>query len=83
MLQHYFYFTYYRLYNGQRDSLSILTWITNFFPKKVHDLNPSNYQKALDSKHIWIIDFYLPQCWHCQKMEPEFAIAAQVNVILF
>ncbi|XP_029676566.1 dnaJ homolog subfamily C member 10-like [Formica exsecta] len=67
------------LYNGQRDSLSILTWITNFFPKKVHDLNPSNYQKALDSKYIWIIDFYLPQCWHCQKMEPEFAIAAQLS----
>ncbi|XP_012530640.1 dnaJ homolog subfamily C member 10 [Monomorium pharaonis] len=66
------------LYNGQRDSLSILTWITTFFPKKVRDLNSSDYQKLLDNKHIWIVDFYLPQCWHCQKMEPEFVIAAQL-----
>ncbi|XP_024893303.1 dnaJ homolog subfamily C member 10-like isoform X1 [Temnothorax curvispinosus] len=66
------------LYNGQRDSLSILTWITTFFPKKIHDLNSSDYQKLLNSKHIWLVDFYLPQCWHCQKMEPEFAIAAQL-----
>ncbi|XP_011169355.1 dnaJ homolog subfamily C member 10 [Solenopsis invicta] len=66
------------LYNGQRNSLSILTWVTSFFPKKIRDLNSSEYQKLLDSKHIWIVDFYLPQCWHCQKMEPEFAIAAQL-----
>ncbi|XP_011266747.2 dnaJ homolog subfamily C member 10 [Camponotus floridanus] len=67
------------LYNGQRDSLSILTWITKFLPKKIHDLNPSDFQRMLEfSKYIWIVDFYLPQCWHCQKMEPEFAIAAQL-----
>lgn len=79
----YFYFIYYSLYNGQRDSLSILTWITKFLPKKVHDLNPSDFQRMLEfSKYIWIVDFYLPQCWNCQKMEPEFAIAAQVNNIL-
>ncbi|KAL6256379.1 hypothetical protein P5V15_012493 [Pogonomyrmex californicus] len=66
------------LYNGQRDSLSILTWITMFFPKKVYDLQSSNYRESLGSKHIWIINFYLPRCWYCQKMEPEFAIAAQV-----
>lgn len=72
-----------RLYNGQRDSLSILTWITRFLPNKINDLSPSDYQKVLNSKHIWIVDFYLPQCWHCQKMEPEFAIAAQVNAIIF
>lgn len=69
----------YSLYSGQRDSLSILTWITTFFPKKVRELNSSDYQKILNSKRIWIVDFYAPQCSHCQKIEPEFAIAAQVN----
>lgn len=73
---------FYSLYNGQRNSLSILTWIVTFLPKKVRDLYPSTYQKdVLNSKHIWIIDFYVPQCVHCQKMEPEFAIAAQVNIV--
>lgn len=66
------------LYNGQRDSLSILTWITTFFQKKVRDLNPSDYREVLNSKHTWLIDFYVPQCIHCQRMEPEFAIAAQL-----
>ncbi|KMR04889.1 hypothetical protein RF55_388 [Lasius niger] len=44
------------LYNGQRDSLSILTWITKFFPKKVHDLNPTDYQRVLNivrESKIW------------------------------
>ncbi|XP_019700630.1 dnaJ homolog subfamily C member 10 isoform X3 [Harpegnathos saltator] len=66
------------LYNGQRDSLSILTWTTTFFPKKVRDLNPSEYREVLSSKHMWVVDFYMPQCGHCQRMEPQFAIAAQL-----
>jgi len=73
---------HYSLYNGQRNSLSILTWITTFFPKKIQDLNFSDYQKILDSKHMWLVHFYLPHCWHCQKMEPEFAITAQVYATL-
>ncbi|XP_070520406.1 dnaJ homolog subfamily C member 10-like [Cardiocondyla obscurior] len=66
------------LYNGQRSSLSILTWITTFFPKKVHDLDSFDYQKLLNSKNVWIVDFYLPQCYHCIKMKPEFAVASQL-----
>lgn len=66
------------LYNGQHDSLSILTWIASFLPKKVRDLNSSDYQKVLVSKYIWIVDFYLPRCWHCQRIAPEFAIASQL-----
>ncbi|KAG5348339.1 DJC10 protein, partial [Acromyrmex charruanus] len=66
------------LYNGQRDSLSMLTWITTFFPKKIPDLNFSDLQKLLNSKHNLIIYFSLPNCHHCQKLQPEFAIAAQL-----
>ncbi|XP_032668105.1 dnaJ homolog subfamily C member 10-like isoform X3 [Odontomachus brunneus] len=66
------------LYNGRRDSLSILTWITTFFPKKVRDLKPSEYHEVLNSKHTWIVEFYVLRCGHCQRMEPQFAIAAQL-----
>jgi len=65
-----------------RDSISLLRWIITFLPKKVHDLNLSEFQKLLNNKHMWIIEFYLPFCQPCQKMEYEFAIAAQVNVTL-
>ena len=74
------YYLHYSLYNGQRDSLSMLTWITTFFPKKIPDLNFSDLQKLLNSKHNLIIYFSLPNCHHCQKLQPEFAIAAQVKV---
>ncbi|XP_014477755.1 PREDICTED: dnaJ homolog subfamily C member 10-like isoform X2 [Dinoponera quadriceps] len=66
------------LYNGKRDSLSILTWITTLLPKKVRDLNSSEYREIFNSKHMWIVDFYVPRCGHCQRMEPQFAIAAQL-----
>ncbi|EZA59003.1 DnaJ-like protein subfamily C member [Ooceraea biroi] len=66
------------LYNGQRDSWSMLTWITSFLPKRIRDLTASDYQRVLDSKHTWIVDFYLPHCWPCQKMEPELAIASHL-----
>lgn len=75
-----FYHLHYSLYNGQRDSLSILTWKTAFFPKKIRDLSFSDFQQ-LDKKHTRIIYFYLPNCQPCQKLGPEFAIAAQVNAI--
>lgn len=60
------------------DMVSVLTWITSFFPKKIHDLNFSDCQKLLDNKHMWIVFFYSPYCQHCQKMELELEIAAQL-----
>lgn len=80
-LSYIFFALYYSLYNGRRDSLSILTWITTFFPKKVYDLKPSEYREVLNSKHTWIVEFYVPRCSHCQRMEPQFAIAAQVTLL--
>ena len=66
-------------YNGQRDSLSILTWITQFFPRKVRELDPLILQReVLSDQNVWIVLFFVPWCERSRKLQPQFAIAAQL-----
>ncbi|XP_076166338.1 dnaJ homolog subfamily C member 10-like isoform X2 [Ptiloglossa arizonensis] len=66
-------------YTGQQDSVSILRWIAQFFPRKVRQLDPSSLQREVLTDHnVWVIDFFVPWCEHCRKLEPQFAIVAQL-----
>ncbi|XP_015439704.1 PREDICTED: dnaJ homolog subfamily C member 10-like [Dufourea novaeangliae] len=66
-------------YNGHRDSVSILRWITNFFPRKVRPLDPTTLQEGvLNDRSTWVVNFFIPWCEQCQQLESQFAIVAQL-----
>lgn len=46
-------------------------------PADVVELTDSIFNKeVLDSKDMWLVEFYAPWCGHCKKLAPEWASAA-------
>lgn len=46
---------------------------------KVVQLNPSNFrEKVMNSKGLWIVEFFAPWCGHCKALAPEYEKAAKV-----
>lgn len=40
-------------------------------------LDASNFDAlVMNSKDIWMVEFYAPWCGHCKALEPEWAIAS-------
>ncbi|XP_011498775.1 PREDICTED: dnaJ homolog subfamily C member 10-like [Ceratosolen solmsi marchali] len=67
------------LYSGQRDTSSLLKFVTQFLPVKVQELNEANLEKAvLKTDDVVLVDYFAPWCSHCIILEPQFAIAAQL-----
>lgn len=49
----------------------------NFGDKDVVVLTDSNFDElVMQSKDIWLVEFYAPWCGHCKKLEPEWNEAA-------
>lgn len=45
--------------------------------KDVVVIDDNNFESVvMNSKDMWIIDFYAPWCGHCKKLEPEWNVAA-------
>lgn len=40
-------------------------------------LNENNFQLALQTYPLLMVEFYAPWCKHCQKLAPDYAVAAQ------
>ncbi|CAH1773742.1 unnamed protein product [Owenia fusiformis] len=46
-------------------------------PKDVIELTDSNFEKlVLNSKDIWLVEFFAPWCGHCKNLAPEWQKAA-------
>mmetsp|Transcript_1236 Transcript_1236/g.1872 ORF Transcript_1236/g.1872 Transcript_1236/m.1872 type:complete len:387 (+) Transcript_1236:156-1316(+) len=44
----------------------------------VHELSSSNFdEKVLQSKGMWVVAFVAPWCGHCQRLHPEYDLAAE------
>jgi protein disulfide-isomerase A6 len=45
---------------------------------KVIQLNPSTFrEKVINSKGLWIVEFFAPWCGHCKALAPEYEKAAK------
>lgn len=46
-------------------------------PADVVELTDSNFEDTvLNSKDMWLVEFFAPWCGHCKRLEPEWAAAA-------
>jgi DnaJ family protein C protein 10 len=53
-------------------------WLADYLPSPIVRLGNDFFERVLNSKDAWLIDFYAPWCGHCIVFAPEFERIAQV-----
>lgn len=54
-------------------------WLTEYLPSKVKTLGNDFFNRVLDDKIPWLVDFYAPWCGHCIQFAPVFETVAEVS----
>lgn len=68
-----------RPHQGWRDLHSLHTWVFQYFPTLVEDLDETRfYEEVIDGEDPWLVDFYAPWCGHCHSFAPLFSKLAKV-----
>lgn len=76
-------FIFHREFQGWfRNAQSFLAWSQDYLPSKVITLTDSNFvQTVLQSKDMWLIDFYANWCGPCQQFASEYEKVAEVCLL--
>ncbi|XP_057305172.1 dnaJ homolog subfamily C member 10-like [Hydractinia symbiolongicarpus] len=70
--------SYYIPHQGWRDLHSLHTWVFQYFPTMVEDLDETRfYEEVIDGEDPWLVDFYAPWCGHCHSFAPHFSKLAK------
>uniref|UniRef100_T1KBH9 DnaJ homolog subfamily C member 10 n=1 Tax=Tetranychus urticae TaxID=32264 RepID=T1KBH9_TETUR len=66
-------------FNGyNRDIQSVRVWIYYYLPTLVRSIDsPILFEKLLNSKYAYLVDYYAPWCAHCQTFAPDFEIVSK------
>ncbi|KAH0813437.1 hypothetical protein GEV33_009353 [Tenebrio molitor] len=63
------------MYNGNRDLVSMKSWLLSLLPSPVISLNGDQFREQILNKRFvipWLVEFYASWCGHCTHFEPEF-----------
>ena len=72
----------FRMYNGNRDVVSMKRWVLSLLPSPVISMNAEMFRDQILAKQSvlpWLVEFYAPWCGHCTHFEPEFMKVANVS----
>lgn len=72
------------MYNGNRDLVSMKSWLLSLLPSPVISLNGDQFREQILNKRFvtpWLVEFYASWCGHCTHFEPEFRKVAHVTNI--
>jgi len=70
--------SFYIRHQGWRNLDSLYSWIFQYFPTEVVELDQNTFYKdVLQSNDAWLVDFYAPWCGHCVQFAPHYSKLAK------